>query len=500
MSRFALGVALGVPGAVRGGAGFDYYVDSVNGDDGNSGTSEGQAFATIGALPAISAGKRIGLAKGSTFMEMLTVNANNVTVKAYGAGNPPLFDCRDAIAVGAWSKTGGATNVYQATVSPDLAALETWVSAWEDTTRMVRATSVANCDATANSYYPSADTGAPPITLYVHASDNSNPAVSGKVYKFSKRANAVYNFNNDGLYIEGIDAIGNLDEGGTFRLGTGVRAYHCRAYEGNKHNFDVKGNSELHYCTAQDNYYGTTGSSLFGFYDTVGGKSVLFDHCTFKCTTFDGTVSHDGVIGHTAGANRFATACFVDCAFENVGNGTYLSFIDTVYMTRCTWTNCQCPVMVIEALTYYLTDCRHLTTAARQRFMYFSVDGATVTVTGLDMDAFNCLNTQGVFMGAKACTLTVTDSDLRFTGNVNSQHFFYLDNAGANLTVDGCTFNATEASSYIYYMPNAASVLVSDNNHFGRANHSFNWKGTTQNTVAAWKAAHVPQDANSTVG
>ena len=66
---------------------FDWYADSVNGDDNATGKSSAQALKTIAALLSkpITAGQRIGLRRGSTWREELIIPANNIEVYAYGS-------------------------------------------------------------------------------------------------------------------------------------------------------------------------------------------------------------------------------------------------------------------------------------------------------------------------------------------------------------------------------------------------------------------------------
>ena len=242
---------------------YQYYVDSVNGNDLNSGRLPSEALKTIGALPAITAGMRIGLARNSAWKEQLTIAAERVTVGAYGTGTRPILDCSDAILAGAWSKTGGLTNVYEASVSPDLAASKTWVSVWEDNARLVRATSTANCDATPGSYYPSADTGAAPITLYVHASDSSDPGASGKVYEFSSRRYGLVS-TADRVSVTGIETRRNLHDDGSLVVKRYARITDVVCRDGTKHNLLYGGESILTGVIAQEAYYtGGPSSSMF---------------------------------------------------------------------------------------------------------------------------------------------------------------------------------------------------------------------------------------------
>ena len=176
------GVFFGRRGPVRP----KWYVDSVNGNDGNNGAGPGSALRTIAALAGkIQAGDRVGLARGSAWREQLTLPADGVEVMAYGNGAKPVLDCSDPIAAAAWSRTEGSANIYQCVVPVDAAG---WMSVWEEDVRFRRAESMADLDATAGRYLPSGDpSAAGEVTLYVHPSDSSSPAVNGKKYEYGRR-------------------------------------------------------------------------------------------------------------------------------------------------------------------------------------------------------------------------------------------------------------------------------------------------------------------------
>lgn len=82
-------------------AGFTVFVDSVNGNDANTGASPSQAWKTLGKLTTatIAYGARIGLRRGSAFSGAYTVPAptgtgsatNRVTFGAYGGGAAPAI-------------------------------------------------------------------------------------------------------------------------------------------------------------------------------------------------------------------------------------------------------------------------------------------------------------------------------------------------------------------------------------------------------------------------
>ena len=83
---------VGFQAAQDEGTSFDLYVDNVNGNDGNSGTSVGAAKATIGGAIAVhSANQTIGIRNvdGTVYNEALAV-PSNITLSGYAAEKPVL--------------------------------------------------------------------------------------------------------------------------------------------------------------------------------------------------------------------------------------------------------------------------------------------------------------------------------------------------------------------------------------------------------------------------
>lgn len=149
---------------------FDLYVDSLNGSDANTGASPGAAFATIAHANSVAtAGQKIGLARGSTFKENVTVPQNNLTYAPYGdlaKAAPWIRGGIDASAA-TWSISSGS--IYQATVAglSDTNATFAWV---DGTTVLTRAASLVAM--AAGTFF----TNAASNLLYVWLADSSSPS------------------------------------------------------------------------------------------------------------------------------------------------------------------------------------------------------------------------------------------------------------------------------------------------------------------------------------
>ena len=75
-----------------------YYVDSANGNDNNSGTSETSAFRSVSKVSALSlaAGDSVLFRRGQTYSGVLNVGSNGsanapISFATWGSGNPPLL-------------------------------------------------------------------------------------------------------------------------------------------------------------------------------------------------------------------------------------------------------------------------------------------------------------------------------------------------------------------------------------------------------------------------
>ncbi len=99
-----------------------YYIDAKNGNDGNSGTSEGSAWASLNKVnqQAFKPGDTILFHAGDVFKGMLDPSSSGtagapITFGSYGKGPAPVIDAGVTVADNAWTKVSG--NVWQASVA-----------------------------------------------------------------------------------------------------------------------------------------------------------------------------------------------------------------------------------------------------------------------------------------------------------------------------------------------------------------------------------------------
>lgn len=251
--------------------GYDWYVDSVAGLDSNDGTTPLSALQTITALEAktLEAGDRVGLARGSHWREELNVAVNNVVIEAYGTGAAPVLDASDVVSSGAWSKTGGRTNVYEATLTHEATGGGDGpiVRVWEDGVRLSRAADLGACDATPGTYYPSTETS--PYTLYIHATGSGDPATNGKAYEVPVRKWGLYSWLAESIVVSGVTTQRNMHNNGSLVIGKFGTANGVTAKEGTKHNIFFREGGRGSGIAAEEEYNaGETASMLIVFDDT----------------------------------------------------------------------------------------------------------------------------------------------------------------------------------------------------------------------------------------
>lgn len=233
--------------ALQGGGGvtFDFYADSVAGNDSNSGTSAAQAFQTLSALrtAALAFGNnvRVGLKRGSVWRAQLDLSTlTGVMIGLYGdAGDPPVIDASEVLS--SWTKTGGFTNLYHATMVESKKTGNVRYAVWRNNVPLTNRASQALADANAGSSF--VDTSGANAIVYVHAPGSANPASDGGVYESMARWNGadlsgvnVTGSHQPGGRVEGVHFRRNLHDNGAVMVGSGASLKKALAYQGTYHN------------------------------------------------------------------------------------------------------------------------------------------------------------------------------------------------------------------------------------------------------------------------
>jgi hypothetical protein len=476
-------VATLLPGSAYG---FDWYVDSVNGDDGNDGKTQYTALKTIAKLLAqtIAEGQSIGLAANSHWDEQLTVPANNVTVAAYGFGARPLLDGSDPIAAASWTKTGGQTNVYQASVPLDLPTTSTsFMNVWENGAFLKRATSLADCDATPGTYWRESE-AASPITLYIHPPGSTDPTSNGKLYEYARRNHGLASATVSGGIVLGIHTRRNRDNYGSLYLGPNSVTVDCLASDGNMHNvLAVPGTSTLLKNVEARNSYYTSPATLFVHFKSVAaGETITYEDChANQAVVIAGAGVVSGFGGHRGASGTFGTITYRRCKATNVTeagfspqHGSYIA---------------EDPVL--SGTTYGFSISANWSIAGAtgtvgSRFVSIPSGAMSVSVTGANVTVTNA-GTGIALYSTVPGTVSVTDS------TITSRSIASLNVAGMNFTSLRNTFNS--ASTYVYSLNLTDLTINSDYNAFN--GYTGMMLGGVSKTLAEYRMA-TSQDYNST--
>jgi hypothetical protein len=443
----------------RHGTKLNWYVDSINGDDGNLGSSPGQAFQTIAALlNDYAAGQSVGLARGSHWHEELLIPGDNCRVRAFGTGTTPILDASDVIT--GFSKTGGRTNVYEKAIATAPANGEQYINAWEDGVAMLRASSVANCDATPGSHYPTAETGN--ITWYVHPTGSGNPGTNSKTYEVSVRDTGLDAGSCSYVSVSDLVVQKQQNACGAIRVGRSSTLTNVDSYDGNKHNVYVQDGCTLNNVHAARAYHHSQTRSCFVFNEnTPVGLGVTFNNCVADDT---GTLSLYGTsafYGHYNTSGSFGKVVWNDCIAIACFEGFTAFHSDEFIVNRCTTIDCYYAASPGVNTTF--NDCNFAATAFIAPFnidnLTYTFNGGLLTIAGANKFM---INNAAARVGSVLIMNGVT-IDHQGTGAFLSDY----SAAGLTINVTNCIFLYHDTDLWIYYCPGAAQTITSDYNIYG---------------------------------
>jgi hypothetical protein len=411
-----------------------WFVDSVYGNDSNNGKTPLSAFATIAKLMTVySAGHSAYLARGSSWREQLSIPGEDCKVIAYGTAATPVLDASNVIT--GFSKTGGRTNVYEKAVTTAAVNGEQYVNAWEDGAVLVRATSVANCDATPGSHYPTAETGN--ITWYVHPSDSGNPDSNGKEYEVSVR-----DFGLDSIYDGTVatDLVVQKQQNcsGAIRTGRSAILTDIISYDGNKHNVYIKDGCVLNNVHAIRAYHHSSTKSLFVYNEDVAvGLGITLNDCIAD-NSGSILLGMTGFYGHNNTSGSFGKITYNRCEAINC----YYGF-DGIHAS-------------LESNDCVTTDC-----------LYYSLVQADGVIPTYTLNRCSCSGITGnavlVQGSVGGMVITITDCDLNLP--LSNNQAIRIASPGIELNVHGNRFN-TQYGWLSAVAPTDDLVINSDNNIF----------------------------------
>lgn len=494
-----------------GGAQFDWFVDSVNGDDANSGKTAGNAFQTIAALESagISAGDKIGLAAGSIFYEQLDISVSNVSVESYNSGDRPFIDCSDQITNGDFAKTGGQTNVYEASITPAWEGATEEFRVWEDDVHLEYVADVATCDSTPGSYTQSGTSGT--ITVYVHASDSSSVITNGKTYAGSVRFTGI-DANGNAITVKDIRLRRALGFGGMILPGPGSLIENCRFEAGASHLMVVDGPVTVSDCEFYDAYKPSGDTIMLTYNQNSPDPDVA--HITIIGCTFempDDTVSWwntvSGIHGHVSVGGEFGTVHIEDCVFTDMQKGIdACNDCKVIEVVDCSWIDCANGILHPSSV---VTSCEMTITGgdwdcARNVGRFATLTNTSVSTTLIeDTNISHTARTPstGTIIISSAIQATIQDCVFEsLVGSGGSRIAIWCNNNGADLTLQRNEFSGTDGWDNYYEFDAGASGMTwfSDHNTFGSPIFRMEIFGVAYTDLPTYQAAVAPNDANST--
>ena len=422
---------------VLGGTVTSWAVNSVTGNDLNSGQSVGAPFLTIAKAVSVAVpGDTISLACGSRFREQITGLPVGIKIRAYGQGNRPIIDGRDIALNANFSKTGGFTNVYQISWTHSLVSTGKCAHrAWENGAMMTRASSIANCDATPGSFYAATPTDGGPDLIYVHPTGSTNPITNGREYQLTRRRWCVQLYEAfSQADVIGIEAIGNGEADGA--ICTNGYVEDCVVRDGRIHNFFVLGTAVNCQALGIEFGFGTLFVSYIdpGFGAGPAEPSVLYRGC-YADAGANGILI-EAYYAHSNGQGRvFGTIQWDNCYAANCRTGWGGSEAKFFLNYRCTY-NAVATAYALGALTRVV------------------VLGGTGRLAGVDSKAVSTGASHHTVHGIK-CQSTAGGAGPIQT---NSQGF--------DILIDRCTFNCPAGGSIQYIRGNVTvrrTIVVGNN-------------------------------------
>ena len=498
--------AIGVAGDASNAMVAPYYVDSVAGDDTNSGRTESAPLKTIAALRAkgIVYGDRIYLKRGSYFREALDLyNKNGLLISDYGAGDPWVLDGSDNVPNAGFTVNGTYATIYQCTYAVPTAIGVCSFAVWEDDVALRPFTSLANLNASVTGGFYAAGG-----VLYVKAPDAGNVVTNGKTYS----AHGARSYANFGCYmlrtgsnceVRGGRAIKPYADGGA---AIGLDSYvHDMTFEhGTKHHA-VIGSALVQRCKFLNlvNPAWYQDSSLIAFY--YNGANVtnpVVEDCTFWNPAV--LVPNSAILAHVDGGGIVQSITVRRCSFENI---SVIFGLSPVLLTfeRNRVLNCDRVSGITQGhVVYsYLNDIRSdtrptnsyqiETSSTSQRAQLISRGDQLTARTGS-----TCSNFVSVLSAAQYFTIFI-DGLFASRGEVsNGVPLVELNGVspGLSLTIQ----NSTILDRYILngYVATAAISSYSGYRNRIQGRSIWTWNSTTYNGLAAWKAASS-SDATSEI-
>lgn len=482
-----------------------YYVDSVNGDDGNNGTSPYTPFRTFSALPALIGNENISLACGSMWLEQLDISVDGVRIGAYvppqtGATAQPIIDCSDVVTtwLDSTDRADANTNVYSKAITTNTTGTITFINIFENAANLVNVSSLALCQSTVGSYFVSSHTSATP-TVYIHPTGSTDPDTNGNVYRVTTRRHAITAANRINIILFDLEMRRPLHHDGVAKTGRNSTIHNCTFVDGNLHHLLFGGGSLVEDCTFGNTNHTTSQTHLVFNEDTPNGLDVTIRGCSFSVPVYRNTAV--AIYGHSNISGSFGELVVEDCTFTRVGIAINVSAqVASLVATNNTATDCNEFLRASAAIVYTLSgNVYESLSSSSFKPVNTNAAGATINLTG-DTYRVGSTNLGAIGVFHSNTILTIEASHVETVVNASAPVSVNSGLTGVALTINNSTIKST--NTQLVNDLSAATVYVADNNTFCASadadNFAARWHNTNYNTLAAWRSA-TGQDANSVV-
>lgn len=168
------------------GQNIEIHVDSVAGSDTNNGTTPALSVQTLTkAATLLTAGHKLGLARGSYWREQFNIPAENINIAIYGTGAMPVIDGADVV-VGTWTQPDAGTYPDVWSIAWSRAIIGTVnepLGLWLNGVRPALQTTLANLQANGGWH----TTSLMAVNSTVSIKSATDPNSSGDLYEIGKR-------------------------------------------------------------------------------------------------------------------------------------------------------------------------------------------------------------------------------------------------------------------------------------------------------------------------
>lgn len=457
--RSALGIASDV-----GSESLAYYVDSVLGNDDNTGRTTDAPWKTLSKVQsALDHGIHVYLKRGSYWREAISGGTvDYVTVGAYGIGPRPIIDCANTLAASDWTQetSGGATHVWRAIVTIGTTGFgsgKEQVSVRDNSatgSQMVRArkkTSIADVEATQNSFYYTGS-GGTSGTLYVHTNAGTAPT-DGQI-SYASRLHSVWLGNN--CTVSDVLCRNSLHNDGSIKLGFSARILRCRSEEGSIHNFLAK-DGRLEDCESYNlgnkADYGDSGAFAFYFNANVVGEISMIRCSSDYGRAVDGSIQWQGESGmsfctaHCESGGSYSTASVSECSCRNQYGVFGITAFNRLTIEDCAFSG------IASCITYVMP--RYVIS---RRNIYTVQSGTFLTI----------------FVSNNKTDISL-ENDTVIGGQDSSKGAIWLrtGSTGSTVSMYGCRFNLTSSLDGIAFNADTGSgstILHARGNYFYGSN------------------------------